>query len=545
MRGARLTRALIVLLVILSLVAGIIGAVAWAYFRYPNHPVFVFLSGATATPTPMWTPTITPSPSSTWTPSPTSSPTLPPTPTFTAPPQTRPTRRPSPTPTPEPTVVLPPEAVPLSGGIPLPMDLYFIRDGGLWRWSEQGQLELLVAPPQQSSTNRHVRARYVTGGPPRPIGVTNYRISPDGRFVIYSYTRRVKAEYHSEIQVLVRDTGENLYLPTTALLPPSSPMTPDIEIAPDGSLALYLAWGTHPTVLGHLVVETGDVGGYGTIFAVDPRNPNREYELGYCAGRRRIFSDWGVEKTLPCRGFVLSPDGTRVAFLDGRGIWVSDFSGSPPRLLAEHPNGFCGIWHSLQWSPDGKYLLADLRCYEGAGLIQIEVETGVSRRIHSTWRHVGFVTASLTGGNALLVGGVEGMDWGYLDRVPLDALEDTTSLLSAWGFWPTYPKELPDGRIALANQRCREREGPAPGIYTVDSDGQNLHFVTPLPDVSCWDPDFGEILWSPDGRAYLYLKNGRPLLLGLTDGSALWDVQELLSGAHTFQWRPPYVGYIP
>lgn len=423
------------------------------------------------------------------------------------------------------------------------MDLYFIRDGGLWRWSEQGQLELLVAPPQQSGAPGNIRARYVTGGLPRPVGVTHYRLSPDGRFIIFSYTRRDGAEYRSEIRILVRDTGESLYLPTTAILPPSSPMTPDIEIAPDGSLALYLAWGVRPTILSNLVTATEETGGYGTIFAVDLRNPNREYELGYCAGRRRIF--WDSEKTLPCRGFVLSPDGARVTFLDGRGIWVSDFSGNPPRLLAEHPTGFCGIWHSVRWSPDGKYLLAELDCYEGRGLILMEAETGLSRRIPATWRHVGFVTTSLTRGNELLVGGIEGLDQGYLERVPLGGQKEEALLLSGRDFWPTDPMELPDGRIALANQRCREREGPAPGIYTVDPDGQNLQFVAPLPDVSCQTLDFGKILWSPDGRAYLYLKNGRPLLIGWTDGSALWDVRELLSGAHNFQWRPPYAGYLP
>ncbi len=177
----RLTRALIVLLVILCLLAGTIGAVAWAYFRYPNHPIFVFLSGATATPTPTQSPPITRTPLPTRTPSPTSRPAPSPTQTFTATPRPRPTRSPSPTPTPEPAVLLPPEAVPLSRGVPLPMDLYFIRDGGLGRWSEQGQLELLVAPPQQSGAPGNIRARYVTAGLPRPVGVTHYRLSPDGR----------------------------------------------------------------------------------------------------------------------------------------------------------------------------------------------------------------------------------------------------------------------------------------------------------------------------------------------------------------------------
>ncbi|MCX7854817.1 MAG: hypothetical protein N2556_02375 [Anaerolineae bacterium] len=545
MRESRFIGILIILLVALCLMIGIVGIATWAYAQYPDHPVFVFLSGATTTPTSTRTPPPSPTPVPTQVPSPTSSPTPSPTPTlFKATSQPRPTRYPSPTPTPEPTVVLPAEAVPLPGGVPIPADLYFIRDGGLWRWSEQGKLEQLVAPPQQSGTAGSIRARPVAGALPRPTGVTNYRLSPDGRFVIYSYTRRERAEYRSEIRVLVLETGETLYLPTTAMLSPSSPITPDIDIVPDGKMALYLAWGVRPTVPGGQVFDPEEAGNYGTILAVEIRNPNREYELGYCAGRKVML--WDEERQLLCRGFVLSPDGARVAFVDGRGIWVSDFSGRAPRLVAEHQSGFCGIWQSVRWSPDGKSLLAEMVCSETGGLTLIEVETGARYTLHPTWRHVGFVTTSLSRQRSeLLVAHISELETGYLDRISLDHPADKISLLSSRNFWPTYPVELLDGRIAMANQRCAEMEGPAPGIYTVAPDGRDLRFLSPLPAVSCETLDFGKILWSPDGRAYLYLRDGRPLLLGMVDGPALWDVQELLSGAHTFQWKPPYAGYFP
>ena len=49
----------------------------------------------------------------------------------------------------------------------------------------------------------------------------------------------------------------------------------------------------------------------------------------------------------------------------------------------------------------------------------------------------------------------------------------------------------------------------------------------------------GTVVWTADGAAFLYLDAMRePLLLGLTDGSALWDVRGRLRGALAPQWEP-------
>lgn len=65
-----------------------------------------------------------------------------------------------------------------------------------------------------------------------------------------------------------------------------------------------------------------------------------------------------------------------------------------------------------------------------------------------------------------------------------------------------------------------------------------MQYIAPLPSIPCPEiPPFGTVLWSSGGKAYLYTLDDRPLLLGLTDGSAFWNVREVLKDAHDFQWR--------
>jgi Tol biopolymer transport system component len=77
-------------------------------------------------------------------------------------------------------------------------------------------------------------------------------------------------------------------------------------------------------------------------------------------------------------GFVLSPDGTKIAFSDGRGVWLSEVPQGAPSLIAEHQhrNSFCGVWRARNWSPDGKHLLIDVGCYEGGYSAVMDVDTG-------------------------------------------------------------------------------------------------------------------------------------------------------------------------
>ena len=505
----------------------------------PLSPPPVHTRPATVTPASIATLT----PDSTWTPWPT------------------PTWTPISTPTPQPSPDFPSEAVKLQGWPSLPTTLYFIRDGSLWRWPKEGQtLQQVVAAPQQSGSSSGKLARLVFGPP--PTGVTAYRLTPDERYLVYTF---VGATFEPEMIVLDRVTGASFPISTAINFEYFSLGMPSFDITPDGRYVVYMAWNVRPTTdsrspgVGRSVVSPNTGGNeYGTIFAVDVQNINREFELGYCTSRSEY--EWEVR----CDGFVLSPDGTRIACSDGRGVWLSDVPQGSPRLIAEHQhrNNFCGVWRVHNWSPDGKRLLIDVGCFEGGYSAMMDVDTGEVREIPHTWNYPGpYVNITwIQNGAGLLVNHINlasGIGPAYLVQVSAeDPAQETIVISATWpgAVWPTEPHDLSNGRIGFTNQQCVDSTGMQPGIYTIERDGTGLKFVSPLPAIPCYVSEgihgaFGTVLWSPDGAAYFYFTRDEQrasqtnLLLGLTDGFALWDVRESLANAHTFHWQPPYSGY--
>lgn len=520
----KVIRALLILLVVLILVIGV-------------TCLLIRMGGEFSVPVPSPAPSPTPTASPVRTPTPTPSPTPTPLPTPTVPPSPTPTRTRTPTPTPVPTPVPPPEAVSLQGWPPIPENLYFVRQGSLWRWSREGGLEQIVAAPAVSGMSGGKLASLAPGGPRVPLGVIDYRITPDERFLVYTFVRKDLGRYRSEIGFLDLVARQSFFIPGTATLTYDSPPTPLIDITPDGHYVVYLAWNTRPTTLSSWETSGSGDGRYGTIFAVDTRNPNHEYELGYCAARER-----------GCGGFALSPDGSGIVFLDGRGIWFSEIPGGKPRLLVEQPYYNCVWMGRFAWAPNGKSVLTERVCAdEVLEAAIIDISARAIKGVRQTARHLGFAAVSWSGGGQELLVARTDFYLGDLMRVPVDNPKNEEVLLSGTGMWPTAPCELPDGRIAFANQACEAKKDMPWGIYVVEEDGQNLRKTVPLPAPPChgFIPYLAEILWAPDGSAFLYLFRGQPLLLGRTDGSALWDVHEALAGARNFQWRPPYAGYSP
>ncbi len=79
-----------------------------------------------------------------------------------------------------------------------------------------------------------------------------------------------------------------------------------------------------------------------------------------------------------------SPDGTRLAYHDGRGLWVAPADGSsPPRLIAQNvlfaenvPPGDVRVYFDPQWSPDGARLLVSVGFWEGMTFAVLDAGTG-------------------------------------------------------------------------------------------------------------------------------------------------------------------------
>jgi hypothetical protein len=112
------------------------------------------------------------------------------------------------------------------------------------------------------------------------------------------------------------------------------------------------------------------------------------------------------------------------------------------------------------------------------------------------------------------------------------------------------PIAMRDGAVGFAVQSSDPALYLPAGVYKITSDGQ-LVLLAGIPPrerqhASDDQPRYGRVIWSPDGSAFLYYEPlsepaeppYRVLLLGLADGSTVWDLNPVLGDARSFQWEP-------
>jgi hypothetical protein len=458
---------------------------------------------------------------------------------------------------------LPPSPEPLTVDNlpPLPTDLYFVRDNSLWQWlQEGGSFDLVVQGPSEPQMRGLLRP--VAGGGEVSLGP--YRLSADGRHLAYRVIHRDPSTHHLVPQLVVLDMGTSISVtvPIRAAMDP--PEVGFFDLTPDGRWLIYLAYGVQPSTSSHTrgrghaapfpLPAQGGVD-YGTIFAVDTTDPNREFKLGYCASRQTEEYRWG------CDGLLLSPDGKHLALSDGRGLWVVAVPDGTPRLLVEHslamPHGLAGVHRPLSWSPDGRRLLVTVGYYEGGAAALWDVETGQAQLSKDTFVYaVGRSDfAWLPDGSGIVHARSQGS--AALTIIATDDTNQVTPLLHSLTFdTPSShynaisPHILVDGSIGFSLRHSNQDLYHVNGIFRIQSDGSGWEQIAGLPSVYREDQDspwqFGKVLWSPKGQAFLFVdRQGydwpptyRTLLLGLTDGSGLWDMGEVLDGASEFQWGP-------
>jgi hypothetical protein len=113
------------------------------------------------------------------------------------------------------------------------------------------------------------------------------------------------------------------------------------------------------------------------------------------------------------------------------------------------------------------------------------------------------------------------------------------------GMGVNSPRSLPDGALGFAVQSTMPGQYPPPGIYRRDWDGTlnllaGLRLLEPYCVTTRAGYDFGQVLWSPDGEAFLYYSPPACLdgivLLGRTDGSVLYDLSNLPGAVTDIRW---------
>lgn len=116
-------------------------------------------------------------------------------------------------------------------------------------------------------------------------------------------------------------------------------------VSDDGSVMAYLSW------------------------PCDGIGPNQAIVLDRRDGQSRLLSN-GVSE------IAIAPDGRRVAYRLGSTIWVASSDGSNDRVVSPR-----GVFGSLDWSPDGDWLISRGSMELGQDLVLIRVSDGLAMAI--------------------------------------------------------------------------------------------------------------------------------------------------------------------
>jgi len=409
-----------------------------------------------------------------------------------------------------------------NGSLPtLPADLYFLRAGAVWRWPRAGvAVERVVAQSVE-------------------MAVQGFAVASEGGQVVAQIFKLDRPDVFAEWRVVDPVGGQ----PTRDVAVEAGEWdTVDaFEVAPGASYVVYSTVGG----------TGGDCGTPVYVAMLDGSSVTRL--LGDC-DRQRSDQAGGECR---CRGLRLSRNGGRLAYSDGSGdLWVVDLPDGEPRRLVE--GDFETLREPRQWSPDGRYLVVEDGLGECSGSILWDVDTESTLELDSAcMSHLAETAWSREPGTLILTtGGVSPTAWHVTDSGPSATFKQLRRL------WPerltggnpvtASPVELPGGDIGFVVKNDDPTVFPGVGVFRMRQNGAGVQLIAGLPPGSPDDGElageysgvFGDVHWSPGGGAFLFAgldaSSGPhiPTLVGLSDGSAVWDVSDVLRGADgdSFVW---------
>ncbi len=461
-----------------------------------------------------------------------------------------------------------PTAAPVTDGSlpPLPAELLFLRGEEIWVWPR------VAGPPMVSGTGGNALRRVMAdpgagradgwqGGKPR---LTSFRVGREGGQIAYPLGRFEKSntpeQYDIEVtELFVFDpaTGQTTKV-AADIADQGAPNSHAsfFDIGPNGDFVVFVG----PTLTPDRCLSA--------ISIAPVADPSQAREIGTCGNRAEVSESSFARVAYAggrcgCDGLLMSPDGRRLAFSDERGLWVADLPDGEARLLAENEEeqqgGVDGIQQPRLWSPDGRYLVSSAGYFEGSGKVLWDVDAGTPQDLKLfeyvgpgwdlAWLPINPRLIAETGGPSPL-NVFPPPDTGTSDATRAKPLIQR--------LWPDMPDDQPvavgagglyaGGGIGFALRQSDTTLYPGNGVFRLGSDGKGLRGLAALPEVEMDEHGrlrydlAGDVMWSPLGQAFLVLEVDPvaqaqvPALLGSSNGSGVWDVQEVLGDASGFVW---------
>lgn len=208
----------------------------------------------------------------------------------------------------------------------------------------------------------------------------------------------------------------------------------------------------------------------------------------------------------------------------------------------------------FDWSPSCRYALAEMRGMEGGSTGFYDTQSSQTVEIPGSFVYAsGWSSFAWDPQERFLVhAGADGCVCLYRIDLPGGQATALLHVVDVFDFMrrdsgAVDPFVFPDGSIGLSIQGLDPSRYPIFGVYRLMPEG-TLVLLAQAPPLALRKQEvratLGQVLWSPGGAAYLYQVPltrsqplpDRPMLLGLSDGSAVYELSDILDGAKDFQW---------
>lgn len=327
----------------------------------------------------------------------------------------------------------------------------------------------------------------------------------------------------------------------------------DFQVSADGRQTVYIGLGVDAAGAELGVIDGMKATDRGTVFVVDARQPDQARGIAACEAVVAP-SGWVVG----CRGgLALSSSGQELSFADGRALWtVGLYGDSPQKVIDQYLIPVDGpgsrIYSPQAWSPDARRILVQVGGYEGSTPAVIDLPDGKPREVPATGDYSQSRYSEqvwLPDGDALLVTQGDAYREAHAEVRVVEAA-DTTLSTAVLGSLPISPEHrynayaaavAPDGGLRFGTRHRNGSLWQANGVFRAQRDGSGLRRLATLPPLT-GDHDLEDrelLLWAPDGDAFVVrFAESRKLrtLVGLADGTALWDASSVLNDADWISW---------
>ncbi len=439
-------------------------------------------------------------------------------------------------------LVEPPLPTPVAvrdGGLPaLPADLYFMRPDGVWRWPRDGgRIQQIVECPDRDYERQSCR---------------DARVATDGTLVVSPHLGHAD---EGEMAFRIRDPRDGTVRELAGVVDewPRWPGDMVWDLSNDGRWLVFLRFQRPPGAAAGPVPD--HVEKPAQVVAVDLRAGDREHIVADCPMTPAASSEH-AEHGCSTWGIAVTADGGQVAFSNGEGLWLAQVPSGGARRLVDHwfgPNETDVRFYTPEvWSPDGRWLRASVGFYEGRDAVVVDAVDGSLHDVPYSGEYAGPRSDFAWYPDSSALVHARSNDYGHAptalfrldltDPVGVRAILPTLDLGQTLGLFA--PAVAGDGSIRFMARRTDDAVYRGNGVFAIGRDGTGWRRLAHLP-AAVEDDDYGlspgTAAWSGGAEAWAFWNDkpaGAPLLVGLGDGSAVWDATGILDGVQQVFWGP-------